>query len=164
LAQRGTDQSIGAGADAARAEAGAASCCTSRGADASHAAARGVEHGADGCAQNAGSGFRAQDVGIGDVQVVTLDGDVEIILESESDGVAQGKVNPAVVHEGIDARGIGQVRWRQVTRRVGSERIGKVGRRLGKVHNGNRRGLRGVLRSWRGGRLLSATDYTQSCE
>src|ERR1700733_13153484 len=80
-AEGGTDQAVGTGADAANSQAGAAGGSPSACPDPAHAAAGSVLHDASVDAEDAGAGFRAQHVGIGNVQVVAGDRYIEVVLE-----------------------------------------------------------------------------------
>ena len=117
-AERGADQTARACARAARAEGGATGAGADLAAEAADATAGSVLHDTGIYAEGRGPGFGAQHVGVGDVQVVARDGDVEIVLERERDGVVQRQIQLAIVHELVDARGVGQVRSSQVPRRV----------------------------------------------
>src|SRR5258708_19715453 len=101
-----TDQSVGAGCDAARTECRSASGSAGLCADATDASARSVEYHAHRCAQNTGPSSGAQDVGVGDIQVEARDGDIEFVFEREGDVVVDLKLkfafmlklfNPAVI-------------------------------------------------------------------
>src|SRR5580700_4246812 len=53
--------------------------------DSPHAAARSVLHDAERHTQNLGARLGTQHVSVGDVQVIARDGDIEIVLERQSD-------------------------------------------------------------------------------
>ena len=98
--------------------------------------------------------FARKNIGIGDVQVVARDGDVEIVLQRQRNRVIQRQIELALVHQRIDACGVRQIRRGQVPRRVRSDRIGKMRHRLGIIQDRQRPRLRRILRRGRGGRLL----------
>ena len=123
-------------------------------ADAADAAARRVLHHSGIDAENAGARLRAQYVGIGDVQVVARDGDIEIILQRQSDGVIEREIKLAIVHELIDARRVGQTRGGQMPGLVRPDRVGKMRHRLGIIQHRQGPRFRRILRSGRGGRFL----------
>ena len=123
------------GARTARTEAGAAGSRADLAAEAADATARRVLHDARINTQGRSAGSRAQHIGIGDIQVVAGDGNIQVVLERESDGIVQRQVELAVVHELVDARGVGQVRRRQVACRVGADRVGKMRYRLGIIQH-----------------------------
>ncbi len=89
------------------------------------------------------SSLGTQDVRVGDVQVIARDGDVQIVLQREIDGVIQRQIEFALVHELINARGIRKVWGRQVPRSVRPNRVGKMRHRLGVVQDGQRPGAAG---------------------
>ena len=132
-AERGTDQTVRAGAETASAQAGAAGRCTRVRADAADAASGRVENRAHRSSQDGRPGSRPQHVGIGNVQRVAGDRHVEIVLESERDGVIQREIQLAIAHQGIDARRVSQAWFRQMPRRVRADWIGKMRHRLGIV-------------------------------
>ncbi len=99
-------------------------------AESAHAAAGRVLHDAAVHTENAGAGFGAPDVGIGDVQVVAGDRDVEVVFERQRDRVVHRDVKFAIVHELVDARRVGQVRRRYVARSVGTNRVREMRPRL----------------------------------
>ncbi len=103
-AERRTDQAVGAGADAAGGDGGAAGAGADRSAQAADAAAGRVLHDAGVDAENVGARLGAQQIGVGDVQVVAGDVDIEIVLERERDRVIDREIDLAVAHQGIDAR------------------------------------------------------------
>ncbi len=130
-AQRGTDQCRLRLRRAACSQSWCRRCRSRPGADAAHAAAGSILHDAGVDAEDGGAGLGAQHVGVGDVQVVARDGDIEIVFERQRNGVIQRKIELAVVHELVDARSVGQIRRRQMPRRVGPDRIRKMRHRLG---------------------------------
>ena len=81
-----------------------------RAAEAAHAAAGSVLHDAGIDAENVGARLGAQVIGVGDVEVVAGDIEVEIVLQSERNGVVDRKINLAVAHQRVDARRVAQVR------------------------------------------------------
>ncbi len=125
---------------------GAAGAGADLSAEPADATAGSVLHHAGVHAESRCARFGAQDVGISDIQVIARDGDVEIVLERQRDGVIQRQVELAVVHELVDARGIRKIRRRQVPRCVGPDRIGKMRHRLGIVQD--RQWLAGAAAAW----------------
>src|SRR3981081_332588 len=105
-----TDQSIGAGAKTSRSQAGAACGRARLRSDAPHATARCVEHQAERGAEDAGSRSRAQDVVIGNIQRVARNGNVEVVLERQCDGVVERKIELAIAQKLVDSPGIAQIR------------------------------------------------------
>src|ERR1700693_5080979 len=79
-AQGGIDQSTSTGSSASGACAGAASARTDRYAEPARTAARRARNRATVDAQRAGASLGAQNVGIGNVQVVALNGDIKVVL------------------------------------------------------------------------------------
>src|SRR6202790_4265009 len=92
--------------------------------------AGGVLHDAAVYAQNGGAGFGSPDVGIGNIQVVTGDRDIEVVFERQGDRVVHRDINFAVVQELVDARRVGHVRRRYAARRVGRQQVGEGRRRF----------------------------------
>ena len=90
-AQSGIDQSARTGAGAAGASAGAAGARADRSAEAAGAAAGRTRDDAAVDAQRAAAGLGAQNVGVGNVQVVALNGDIEIVLQGQRDRVVHGE-------------------------------------------------------------------------
>ena len=86
-------------------------------------------------AQDRSASLRAQHVGVGDVQVVARDGDIEIVFERERNGVIERQIEFAVVHELVDSGGIGEIRRRQAPGNVRSNRIGEVRHRMGVIQD-----------------------------
>src|SRR5260370_16129105 len=150
-AQGRTDQSVGAGSDAARTECrsagGGARVCS----DAADASARSVEYNTHRCAENTGPSSGAQDVGVGDIKIEARDGDVEIVLECQSDGVVEREIEFAIMHELVNTRSIRQIWRRQMPRRIRSDWIRKMRDRRRIVQHRESPRLRSVLRSGRGG-------------
>ncbi len=159
-----TDQAPRARARAARTESGASRTGADLAAESADAAAGSVLHHAGINAESRGAGFRAQDIGVSDVQVVARDGDIQVVLQRERDGVIERQVELAVPHQGIDARGVGQVRRRQMPRRIRSDRVGKMRYRLRIVQDRERLCFRRILRDGRGGRFLGPACDSQRCE
>ena len=127
--------------------------------------------------KNGRARFGAKDIGIGDIQVVARDGNIEIVLERQRDRVVQRKVELAIVHQRVDARGVGQIRWGQAPGSVGADRVGKVRHRLSIVQDrqrlprrsvfrcrSKRLGFRRVLRGGSRGRILGPTRESQRCK
>ena len=121
-----TDQSIGAGAKTSRSQAGAACGRARLRSDAPHATARCVEHQTHGRAEDSGSRPGAQDVGVGNIHRVAGNGNVEVVLERQSDGVVERKIELAIVQKLFDSSGIAQIRRWQTPGPVGTNRIRKV--------------------------------------
>ena len=124
-AESRTDQAVGSGARAAGRDRGAAGARADRAAQSAYAAAGRVLHDAGIDAENAGARFCAQQIGIGDIQVIAGDIEIEIVLERERDGVIDGEINFAILHERVDARRVAQLRLRNFLRRVGLQYVGK---------------------------------------
>ena len=162
--ERGTHQAPRACACAARTESRATGAGADLAAESADAASGSVLHDAGIHAEGLGAGLGAQDIGVGDVQVVARDGDVKIVLERQRDGIVERQVELAVAHQGIDARGVGQVRRRQVPRRVRPDRVGKMRYRLGIIQDRKGTRFRRVLRDRRGGRFLAPAGDRQCCE
>src|SRR3984957_10047668 len=152
--QRGTDQPIGAGAYSARPETGTAGGSPGGCTDAADATAGSVLHHSGIDPENVSAGFGAQHIGVGNVQIVAGDGDVEIIFQRQSDGVIERKINLAIVHQGINARCVGEIRGNHMPWRVRPNRIRKMRYRLRIVQNRQRPCLRRILRTWRRRRFL----------
>jgi len=74
--------------------------------------ARCVEHQPEGRAEDSGSRPGAQDVGIGNIQRVARNGNVEVVLERQSDGVVERKIELAIVQKLVDSPRIAQIRRR----------------------------------------------------
>ena len=55
-------------------------------------------------AQRAAARLGAQNIGVGDVQVVARDGDVEIVLQSQRHRVVDGEIQLAVLHQLVNPR------------------------------------------------------------
>jgi hypothetical protein len=55
--------------------------------------------------------FRPQQVGVGDIQVIAGDVDVEIVLQRERNRVIDGEINLAIAHERVDARRVANFGW-----------------------------------------------------
>src|SRR5260370_37529076 len=163
-AQGRTDQSVGAGSDAARTECRSASGSAGLCADATDASARSVEYHAHRCAQNTGPSSGAQDVGVGDIQVEARDGDIEVVFEREGDGVVERKIEFAIMHELVNTRSIRQIWRRQMPGRIRSDWIREMRDRLGIIQHRERTRFRSVLRSGRDGWLLCPACDGQSCE
>src|SRR5205807_7069724 len=102
------DQTVGAGAGAAGCDRGAAGAGADGSAESAHAAARSVLHNAGIDAQNVGSRPGAEHVGLGDVQVIARDVKIEIVFESEGDGVIDRKIYLSLSHERVDTRRVAQ--------------------------------------------------------
>ena len=98
-ASGGTNDATSTGARSACTESGPAGTGTHLRADSADAASGRVLHDADIDAENLSTSLGAQHIGIGNIQVVARDGDVEIILQSQSDGIIQRKIELAVVHQ-----------------------------------------------------------------
>ncbi len=160
-AKSGTDQTIGAGADAACSQAGAAGGGTGSCADSADAAAGRVLHHSGIDAEDAGSSFCAQHVGIGDIQVVARDGDVEVILQRKRNSVVQRKIQLAIVHELVDARACWPDSVGHMPRFVRRNRVGKMRYRLGIIQHRKRPCFRSILRDGRGGRFLAQAAAVQ---
>src|SRR6202451_4199442 len=153
-AQGRTDQAVGAAARAARAQTGAAGGCAGVRPNATHAAARSIEYDSGVNAENAGASPGPQHVGVGNVQVIARNGDVEIVFQSQRDCIVQREIKLAVVHESVDTRAISQV-WRcKMPWPVRANGIGKMRNGLGVVQHRNRCGLRRILRNRTRGWLL----------
>src|SRR4029077_10701125 len=158
-----TYQAVGAAAGATRAQAGASSGCSGVRSDAAPAAARRIQddarvHTEDVCAR-----LSAQHVGVGDVEIVALDCDVEIVFQRQRDSVIQRQVELALVHELIDSRGVREIWLRHVPSGIRANRIRKMRDRLGVVQD--RQGacfwriLRG--RGWSRRRFLTPARESQ---
>jgi hypothetical protein len=76
-------------------------------AESAHASAGRVLHNAERHAQNGRTRLGPQHVGVGDVQVIARDGDVEIVLQRQRDRVIQRQIKLAVVHELVNPRRVG---------------------------------------------------------
>ena len=50
-------------------------------------------------AQKIGTGPGPQQLGVGNIKVVALDGDIVVVLQAENDGVRQAQINLAIVHQ-----------------------------------------------------------------
>ncbi|PYY12073.1 MAG: hypothetical protein DMG61_17295 [Acidobacteria bacterium] len=68
------------------------------------------------------SGFRAQNVGIGDRQVVTGNREVEIVLQSEGNRVGHGEIDLAVANQLVHTRRVRKIRCGDLPRLVRSYR------------------------------------------
>jgi hypothetical protein len=163
-AERRTDQTAGASTRTTCAEGRSAGAGADLASQPTHAAAGSVLHNSRIHAESRGTGARAQDVGVGNVQVVAGDGDVKIVLQRERDRIIERQVELAVAHEGIDTGRVGQVGRRQVPRGVRRDRVGKMRDRLGVIQHRKRPGLRRVLRDRRCGRVLGPTCHGQGSE
>ena len=90
-----------------------------------HAAAGRILHDTAINTENGRTRFGAPDVGIGYVQVVASDRDIEVIFERQRDRVVHRDIEFAIVQKLVDARCVGQVRRRYVARSVGREQVGE---------------------------------------
>jgi hypothetical protein len=159
IAKRRTNQTAQPGARAARSRAGAPSTRTHLGTNGALRAAGSIDHGIDIDAQGRTTGFGPQDVRVGDVEVVARNTDIQVIFEGERNRVIHGQIDLSILHQLIDARGIGKIRGRDVLRGVRSDEIGKMRarfrvvlqhkllrlRRLGRCCLGGGRGGLGIL-------------------
>ncbi len=140
-AQRGRDQAGRAGAHTAGAARGSAGArARSTGPKASHAAAWSTLNQSSSHTAHGSAGLGAQDVGVGDGQVIARDGQVEVVFQRHRDGVVQRKHQLAVVHGLIEAVGVACPRLLHHAGRVRGEQVQHVGPRLGIVNEflGNR--------------------------
>src|SRR5579862_6793218 len=101
---RRTDQAASAGA--ACSKGSSSSARTHLRPDATHAAPWGVLYHTEVCTKDLSASFRTQNVGVGNVQVIARDGDVEVVFKCERDGVIQRQIQFAVVHKRVDPRGV----------------------------------------------------------
>ena len=88
-------------------------------------------------AQRDRAGFCAQQVGIRNGEVVTLQDDVQVVLQRHGHRIVDGQVHLAVAEQLIGPRGIAQVRRRHAARRVRCEHIGEWRFRLRVVSGRN---------------------------
>ncbi len=80
------------------------------------------------------AGPRAQDVGVGDIQIVAGDGDVVVVLKSQRQRVREAQVDLAVLHQVGQAHRIGEAGLRDRRPLERLERIaGETGSRPGKI-------------------------------
>src|SRR5208283_1729605 len=117
-AQSRTDQSVGARAGAAGRDGGAARAGADGAAQSPDSAARRILHDPGVDAENGCAGLGPQQVGLGDVQVIARDVNIEIVLQGERDRVVDGEIKFAVPHQRVDARRVAQVRLRQFRRQI----------------------------------------------
>jgi hypothetical protein len=146
-AERGTDQAVRAGAHAAGGYSRASGAGAYRAAEAAHAPAWGVLHDAGVDAENVCPRLRPQVISVGDVEIVAGNIDVEIIFQSEGDGVVNRKIDFAVAHKRIDARRVAQIRLRHLLPLIGPQDMREDRTRLGVILQVNRLWLSG---NWRG--------------
>ena len=86
-------------------------------------AGQGVGHNAGGHAQRRLPGIGAQNIGIGDVEIVARDGDVVIILNRQCNGVGKAQVDFAVLQQVAQAHGIDEAGLVDRRRPVDVDRI-----------------------------------------
>src|SRR6202035_708684 len=102
----GIHQTVGARARAAGGHGGASGAGSNRATQPTDPTAGSVLHDTGVHSEDVGAGFGAQVIGIGNVEVVAGDVDVEIVFERKSDGIVNREIELSVTHEGIDARRI----------------------------------------------------------
>src|SRR5579862_1988805 len=131
--------------------AGCAACSRagSACAESADASARSSLHYSSVYAAEEASSLCAQDVGIRNRDVVSGDGEIEVIFERELDCVFQGEIQLPIAHQLVDARRIRQQGFRHRIGRVGLQGI--AGLRHLKTELCDRRGL--GVRNWRRRRL-----------
>ena len=95
-ARSGFHDAARSGACSTRSQSSAAGTGTDLCTDAAHAAARSILHYSEIDTKNLGTGFSPQHVGISDIEVVSRNGDVEIVLQGERNGIVQRKIELAV--------------------------------------------------------------------
>ena len=93
--------------------------------ESAHATAWRILHDSGVYAEGGRAGLGSPNVSIGDVEVVTGDGDVEIVFERQCNRFVHRDVEFAIMHELIDAGRIGKVRRSHAPRRVGSCKVRK---------------------------------------
>ena len=129
----GTDDAERTAAGSAATAGGAASASAGRtgcAAEAAHATAGCSLHNTGVDAEDVRAGFAAQNVGVGNAEVIARDGEVEIVLECEGDGIVHRNDQLAVANQILNAWRVGEVRRGNLALRVGSNRIGEVGTEL----------------------------------
>src|SRR5271163_621184 len=113
------DQAVGACTDATGSRSSAARTGTDGSAEPAYATARRILHYAEICSEEVvGSGLRAQNICIGNIQVITRDTDVKIVLQRQGNCVVDRKHNLAVTHELLDPRRIDEIRRRHMLRHI----------------------------------------------
>ncbi len=163
-AQSGRGNSIGAGGRASRADGstawtssrsprrlncggGGGACRTAGAGGAGGSGGRGTGHRAGAAAQRPGhqAGIHAQEgkaragaqkIGVSNVQVIAGNGDVEVVLERQHNGVVQAEIDFAVLIQRIEQRAVAQARRRDRGVRVGGKWIWKLRFPLGKILTG----------------------------
>src|SRR5580700_1965479 len=102
--QRRSDQPAKSSARAARACSGAAGTGSGLPAESANTTARRILHYARKHAQNGCARLGPQDIGIGDVQVVARNPDVQIIFQGERDRIIDREHEFAILHELLNTR------------------------------------------------------------
>ena len=143
--ERAADDAAQSGAGSSGSRAGASRAATGTRSEASGGSSRRILHHPERSSQKSCSGLGAEQVGIGNAHVVALDGDVHIVLQRQRDCVVHRQHEFAVLQHRLDAWGIAQIGRGNGMRLVGSDQIGKMRIRFGKVVDFKRLGRRGCL-------------------
>ena len=112
-------------------------------------------------------GLGAEQIGVGQIETVALDFDVDIVFERQSDGVLQRQVQVPGAHQPVQAAGIGVIDRRDVAPlvRLRKPRIPvRCGRRLQSRGEGSRAGYEILLCRRRPGRAQPATHTSRQSE
>ena len=125
--ERGADQTVRTGPDAARGDGRAAGSRANGAAESAYAAAGSVLHHPGVYAENVRPRLGTQQVSFGDVQVVAREFEIEIVFQSQRDRIVDRQIDLAVAHKGINSRRVGEIRLGQFLRTVGPQHIRKRG-------------------------------------
>ncbi len=87
--------------------------------------AEGVRHDAGIDAAEGRAGTSAENVGVGDVEVIARNGDVVVVLKRESYGIRKAEVNFAILDQIAEAHGVGKARLVYLRGHVGPDRVAK---------------------------------------